>query len=157
MTSERLHGEGTDENQQAAPEKNLDSALDALQGILESRHVVPDRPPAEPDPPPLAFSESSRSTLPLLDEVVIPGGLLDEEISDFTDDEPGVEPLEEMPPYSDLLSRLGSELEIIIENCVDEALSQARQDLMVQIKNHLDIVLPEILYQLTRRNDEDQG
>ncbi len=157
MTSERLHGEDAEDNHQATPEKNLDNALDALQGILESRHVVPERPPTEPDPPPLAFSESPRVTLPLLDEVVIPGGLLDEEINDFADDEPGGAPLEEMPPYSDLLSRLGSELEIIIENCVDEALSQARQDLMVQIKNHLDIVLPEILYQLTRRNDEDQG
>ncbi len=157
MTSERLHGKDADENQPTTPEKNLDSALDALQGILESRHVVPDRPPTQPDPPPLAFSESSQGTLPLLDDVVIPGGLLDEETSDLTDDEPGVEPLEEMPPYADLLSRLGSELEIIIENCVDEALSQARQDLMVRIKNHLDIVLPEILYQLTRRNDGDQG
>ncbi len=157
MTDERLDGEDTDENQQEMPEKNLDSALDALQGILESRHVVPDEPPTEPDPPPLTFSESSQEPLPLLDEVVILGGLLDEEISDDTHEEPGVEPLQEMAPYSDLLSRLGSELEIIIENCVDEALRQARQDLMVQIKNHLDIVLPEILYQLTRRNNEDQG
>ena len=155
MTSERLHGQDADENQKATPEKDLDSALDALQGILERRHVVPGQPPTEPDPPPLPFSQSTQDTLPLVDEIVIPGGLLDEESGGLQDDEPASEPLEEMPPYSDLLSRLASELEIIIENCVDEALSQARQDLMVQIKNHLDIVLPEILYQLGRRNIED--
>ncbi len=76
---------------------------------------------------------------------------------ELPEDEPRAGSLEEMPPYSDLLSRLGSELEIIIESCVDEALTQARRDLMVQIKNHLDIVLPEILYQLTRRNSDEQG
>ncbi len=155
MTSERSHGKDAHENQQAKPRKDLDSALDALQGILEHRHVVPDQPPTELDPPPLPFSRSSQDTLPLLDEVVIPGGLLDAETDGFQGDKPASEPLEEMPPYSDLLSRLASELEIIIENCVDEALSQAKQDLMVQIKNHLDIVLPEILYQLTRRNSAD--
>ena len=157
MASEPLDGDGKDRSKHPASDKDLDAALDTLQGILENRHVVPDRTPPEPEPPPLGFPESSPEPLPLLNEVVIPGGLLDEGMLELPDDEPRTQSLEEMPPYSDLLSRLGSELEIIIENCVDEALTQARRDLMVQIKNHLDIVLPEILYQLTRRNSEDQG
>ncbi len=157
MTSEPLDGDHRDETQHAVDDKDLDTALDTLQGILESRHVVPDKAPMELEPPPLTFSESSPEPLPVLNEVVIPGGLLDEEESELPGDEAAAEPLEEMPPYADLLSRLGSELEIIIENCVDEALTQARRDLMVQTKNHLDIVLPEILFQLTKRNSEDQS
>ncbi|MDJ0862203.1 MAG: hypothetical protein QNK18_10160 [Gammaproteobacteria bacterium] len=155
MTSEPLHGDDNDEKRQGASDKGLDGALDTLQGILEKRHVVPDPAGNEPEPPPLGFREDAAESLPLLDEVVIPGGLLDEGTTGLPDDPSPAEPLEAMPPYADLLNRLGSELEIIIESCVDEALTQARQDLMIQIKNHLDIVLPEILYQLTRRQSED--
>ncbi len=155
MTSDPLHADDNDENRQGASDNGLDGALDTLQGILEKRHVVQNPAGSEPEPPPLNFREGAGDSLPLLDEVVIPGGLLDQGMTDLSDDHPTAEPLEAMPPYADLLSRLGSELEIIIESCVDEALTQARQDLMIQIKNHLDIVLPEILYQLTRRQSED--
>ncbi len=88
MTSEPLHGDDNDDNHQAEADKDLDSALDTLQGILESRHVVPDQSPSEPEPPPLGFAESSSEPLPLLNEVVIPGGLLDEGATGLPGEEP---------------------------------------------------------------------
>ena len=81
---------------------------------------------------------------------MIPGDLLEEEASEEPP-ERGPIHLEAVPAYADLLSRLASELDIIIESCVDEALAQAKQDLLVKIKNHLDIVLPEILDEMSRR------
>ena len=44
-----MHGKDADDTQQATSKKDLDSALDDLQGILERRHVVPNQPPAEPE------------------------------------------------------------------------------------------------------------
>ena len=145
-------GEGTT---QVVSDEDLDTALDTLQSILESRRVVSDRSStgtrhSEPS------WQQEQETLPLLDDVVLPGTMIDDEKSIADDAAVPTEPMEPMPPYGDLVSRLASELDVIIENCVDEALGQAKREILVQIKHHLDIVLPEILYELVKRQAENQ-
>jgi len=131
------------------PQNALDNALDTLQGILERHHGVLD-----PQDSGHADKADQRSEpLPLLEEVIIRGTDAETEATDLPpeEEEPSPPPLEAVPPYADLLNRLASELDIIIESCVDEALAQAKHDLLVKIKNHLDIVLPEILDELSKR------
>ncbi len=130
-------------------------ALETLQSILESRHVVPDDGPADAEHPEHPW-DPKQDTLPLLEEVVVPGAVLDDETTPPSKPITPAEPMAPVPPYTDLLSRLASELDVIIESCVDEALDQAKQEMMAQIKHHLDIVLPEMLDELIRRQDEDQ-
>jgi hypothetical protein len=125
----------------------LDDALNRLEGMLARQHAVPEQ---EPGPKPEETTGPEAEPLPLLDEVVSPGDLFE-----VGAPQPGPVRLEAVPAYGDLLSRLASELDIIIESCVDEALAQAKQDLPVKIKNHLDIVLPEILDELSRRQADD--
>ncbi|MCP4040827.1 MAG: hypothetical protein GY731_02570 [Gammaproteobacteria bacterium] len=60
-----------------------------------------------------------------------------------------------LPVHNDLTLRLVNELEIIIEDSVAETLSQAKRELITKVKNHLDIVLPEILAELERRREEE--
>lgn len=142
-------------------EEELEEALSTLEHILRHRHVVPDY--HEQTPPPVDHEEA----LPILKDVVIPGDpparlAMDAEpdgafeVHDVYD-----ESLEPAPHHDDLVVRLVNELDIIIESCVDDALAAAKRELMVKMKNHLDIVLPEILEELERRrfdpDDDDQG
>ena len=131
----------------------LDEALSRLEGMLEQHDVVPEEEQGSASDA-LDASRLEPEPLPLLDEVVIPG-------DDFLDESPGEvttgasAPMQTPPAYTDLLSRLASELDIVIESCVDEALEQARQHLVAKIKNHLEIVLPEILDEMSRRQSDD--
>ncbi|MDZ7751999.1 MAG: hypothetical protein U5S82_10105 [Gammaproteobacteria bacterium] len=142
-------------------EEELDEALSTLEHILRHRHVVPD------DHPHAAAAADHDEALPILKDVVIPGDpptplAMDTgpdgafEVHDSYD-----ESLEPAPHHDDLVVRLVNELEIIIESCVDDALAAAKRNLMVKMKNHLDIVLPEILDELEHRrfetDDDDQA
>ena len=126
--------------------EELDDALSTLEHILRHRHVVPsghqgDSPPAADD------------HLPLLKNVVVPGDppaplpFAEEDDADFGPEEAAGP----APHHDDLVVRLVNELEIIIESSVDDALAAAKRELMVKMKTHLDIVLPEILDELARR------
>jgi hypothetical protein len=130
------------ETPEARKDAALDSALNTLEDILQHRRVVSREGDTPPEPPP-------GETLPLLRDVVIPG----EPGARRDDLEP--EPLH-LPPHDDLVRRLVSELDIIIESCVDAALAEAKKDLMGKLKNHLEIVLPEILDELERRMGDDE-
>lgn len=131
-------------------EHPLEGALNDLEGILEDRHVVPEPPPSEesapepePNEAPPSAQEPTTEPLPLLDDVVVPG--------DPDMPPPGTIQHDDLPPHDDLITRLVNELEIIIEGCVDEALANAKTDFMAKMKNHLEIVLPEMLDELSRR------
>jgi hypothetical protein len=152
MSTDPKQPDKNERRPQRVSQDALDDALNRLEGMLARQHVVAEEEPA-PEPQETAVPEPE--PLPLLDEVVIPGDLLEEEASEEPP-ERGPIHLETVPAYADLLSRLASELDIIIESCVDEALAQAKQDLLLKIKNHLDIVLPEILDEMSRRQADGQ-
>ena len=161
--------------QPGSPVEALDGVLDALQGMLERRHVVPpgthghaaDRAtvPERGTPSHPADAED----LPVLDQVVIPGASLASPPGPVAPKreparvvaappiEPATEPLEPLraptlPAYDDLVKRLMSEVEVIIENSLDDALARARKEIRARIKQHLDIVLPAILEELKARD-----
>jgi hypothetical protein len=149
-------------------DEDLDGALNALEDMLENRHVVPEHaahaPQGEraPGPKPFALEQED---LPLLDEVVIPGNPVPER--DRL--EPTVPQLHEphgsqgsprVPQYYDLMARLVNEMNVIVESSIDDALSEAKREVLARLKNHLDIVLPEIVDELLQRCedlDDDSG
>ncbi len=113
-------------------------------------------------------------TIPLLNDVVIPGigitprdpaeaeskahGLVPEQLDqaammaqltgppaatgagEFTEPE-----LDEAALRRRLADRLASEVEVIVQACLEVAVSNACDEIRVQVRNHLDIILPEIV------------
>lgn len=126
------------------PVAALDGALDALQGMLERQRVVP---------PGADLAED----LPVLDQVVIPGaGARGARPAPPPSREPAPEhpwptPPPALPAHDDLLKRLTSEVEVIIEETLSEALARVRKEIRARVKQHLDIVLPEVLEELMSR------
>ncbi len=159
------------QKQESGPSvESLGSALNALEGILEDQHVVPGS--SIPTKANTGSSSDEQETIPLLEDIVIPG----QKLTDATETTTGAgDPYETeagavlpehshssasmhprhtvLPVHNDLTLRLVNELEIIIEDSVAETLSQAKQELITKVKNHLDIVLPEILAELERRRE----
>ena len=134
-------------------EESLNEALSDLEQMLDRQRPEPEatEPAGEPVP-----EDGDQYTIPLLDDVVIPGveipapaptQALAADISptDF-DDEPAVR--------RRLAERLASEVEVIVQDRVESALESAREEIREQVRNHIDIILPEIveeLIQLRRR------
>jgi hypothetical protein len=134
-----------------SPVAALDGALDALQGMLERQRVVPPGAGAEDGGP--------DDDLPVLDQVVIPGAgaAAPRPIATGAPREPTTEPLWATPPpalpaHDDLVKRLTSEVEVIIEEALAEALARARKEIRARVSQHLDIVLPEVLEELVTRS-----
>jgi hypothetical protein len=123
-----------------APDERVDleRVLSTLEGMLASRDARADAAAPGPD-----------DQLPLLSNVVVPGDPARAGL-----DPGGPEASAPLPPHEDLVQRLASEIEVIIEGCMDEALRNARKQVMAQLSRHLEIVLPEILEELERRRDD---
>ncbi len=132
---------------------SLGGAINTLEDILEDQHVAPDGPDlAGPEGDEVGEgSLAEPEIIPLLNNVIVPGQALNRSDGPVVEDVAMQEELPEIPPHDDLVLRLVNELEIIIEGRVDEALASAKKDLMASIKNHLEIVLPEMLDELERR------
>ena len=89
-------------------------------------------------------------TIPLLDEVIIPGpqgrspppAAHVAESSVYDDDEPAMR--------KRLAERLASEIEVIMQDRLEAALDKAREEIRMQVRNHLDITLPEIVEELNQ-------
>ena len=132
-------------------EASLNDALSDLERMLEQQ-----------GPEPLESENTSGEehyTIPLLNEVVIPGPGVppqsaapiaagSHDSDSFDDDEPALR--------RRLAARLASEIEVIVYDRLERAIEQAKDDLREQVRNHLDIILPEIvediLQQRQRRN-----
>lgn len=134
-------------------EESLHEALNDLEQMLE-RHEGPhgERRPAVPD------DEDEPDRIPLLDEVVIPGtavpaarqpGTARGEQTDPIDDEPALR--------RRLATRLASEIEVIVQDRMEAAVEAASAQITQQVRNHIDIMLPEIVDEFMRikRRGED--
>jgi hypothetical protein len=134
----------------SAAEESLTDALNGLEQILEHRHsahsLAPrpgaDRPgPAPADP---------QYTIPLLHDVVVPGG--DGSPGQFANHDHDVPPatgIEDDEAYRKLAERLANEIEVIVQARVEAAVNGATKDIRDQVRNHLEIMLPEIIEELT--------
>jgi hypothetical protein len=139
----------------SAAEESLTDALNGLEQILEHRRKAPterDQREAKPSTPPPATD--GQYTIPMLHDVVVQGadgrghpaehehGAAAQ--ADAADDE----------AYLKLAERLANEIEVIVQARVEDAVSQAATDIREQVRNHLEIMLPEIIEELnalTRR------
>lgn len=131
----------------SAAEESLSDALNGLEQILVNRHRAPSpaETPAESTPTPA--SENSQYTIPLLHDVVVPGGDGPAEQSeghgqahppDLDDDE----------ACRKLAERLANEIEVIVQARVEAAVLEAAGDIREQVRTHLEIMLPELIEEL---------
>ena len=98
--------------------------------------------------------------IPLLDEVVRPGSEVHASPSSSSANEPRIdhdaETADENNDNSEpavrrrLAERLASEIEIITQDRIEAALEKAREEIRVQVRNHLDIILPEVVEELSQ-------
>ena len=119
-------------------------AIDALEALLETRHGMPSEPASVASTP---IEHEGQYTIPLLNEVVLPGHRAALEESP---------PPELSPMARRLFDRLASEIDVIVQTGVDDALKAAARDIRQRVKDHVAIVLPEILDELSH-DDSDEN
>ena len=143
----------------SAAEESLSDALNGLEQILENRQgatpVVknPDHGQANPT------NDDSGHPIPLLHDAVVPGS--GAPAGERTGQRPGAAPpapdLEDDQACRKLAQRLANEIEVIVQARVEAAVHEAAGDIREQVRNHLEIMLPEIIeefYALGRRQGD---
>ena len=133
----------TQDSIERSGELSLSDALNDLEQMLESQEAeaLPSR--VEPDLPPLG----EQYTIPLLDDIVSPGSSVEEELDHNSLPVAGerLSSIEEDSDCQKVIDRLSSEIEVIVQAGMEEALDRAKQDITEQVKKHIEIILPEIL------------
>jgi hypothetical protein len=137
---------------------NMPQALAAIAGAA----LTADEPEGEPD-------RSKQYSIPLLDEVVVVGaanhdnatvpieGSSEEAYTGLIDHGPEFEALRASAgQYRPIFERLASEIEIIVQAGVDDAVKAAARSIRRRVNEHIEIVLPEILDELARKNRSDE-
>jgi hypothetical protein len=141
------------------PDQTL-SALDDLESLLSDKHDLP-HPQAGtntvlvPVVDPRSELEAAHAsefgveldgqyTIPLLEDVVKPGHTT-----------PLDAPIRLSPVAQRLFERLASEIDVIVQTGVDDALKAAARDIRKRVKQHVAIVLPEILDELANEDDSE--
>ena len=120
---------------------SLNKALNDLEQILENSETEPKPRPAEPD------LLGDQYTIPLLDDVVAPGTELGEDLDDIpvVTSARRLLSLEDDVDCQNVINRLNSEIEVIVQAGLEKALDKAKKDITDQVKKHVSIILPEIL------------
>lgn len=117
-------------------------ALQALELMLEQRHGL-----AEGTGGQGPFTEhDGQYRIPLLDEVLSPGNVRAATRRESS-------PTELSPAAQRLFERLASEIDVIVQSGIDEALRTAAKSIRARVKQHVSIVLPEILDELAHEDD----
>lgn len=130
-----------DTNAPRASSTDNDGALDAiddLETLLSERHGMPAKAGER-------VELDGQYTIPLLNEVVRQGQ---------EDIDPGRPPPTLSPQAQRLFERLASEIDVIVQTGVDDALKAAARDIRKRVKDHVSIVLPEILDELSHADDD---
>jgi len=133
----------------SAAEESLTDALNGLEQILEHRQRAPSvvREPDTKQPSPT--SADAQYTIPLLHDVVVPG--VEESAEPIPERERREMPesdVDDDEAYRKLAERLANEIEVIVQARIEAAVGEAAKDIREQIRNHLEIMLPEIIEEL---------
>ena len=130
--------------------ESLNDALDSLEDMLD-RHDgrAPRESAAEEDMLPEdgddeEDGDDAQYSIPLLNDIVTPPRLH------------AVPMPQAMPSDGDdyaeavtrMAARLSSEIDVIVQSAVDEAIDLLRRDIGERLREHLDITLPEVLEEL---------
>ena len=136
---------------------SLHLALSDLERMLDGQESAEGTEPgAEPGGPELD-EDGEQYTIPLLDEVAIPGPsavvppapAAAEPVAPLADDEPSIR--------ARIAERIASEIDVIAQDRIERALESAREEIREQVRNHLDIILPEIVEELTQARRRQDG
>lgn len=130
-------------------EESLSEALNGLEQILERRqpgsHAPSKLDDADGEPAPA----DAQYTIPLLHDVVVPGAEAapgrSGELAGAEHLEPGID---EEEAHRKLAEKLANEIEVIVQTRVETAVQEAADVIREQIRNHLEIMLPEIIEEL---------
>lgn len=129
-----------------AAEASLNEALSDLERILESQRDAPEKADKT-----TATPAGEQYNIPLLDNVVHPGGTADDDTPEHyvpPTAPPGSPEYEEACRI--LVTRIANEIEVIVQSRIETALSSATEEIRQQVKNHIEIMLPEILDEIMR-------
>ena len=142
----------------SAAEESLSDALNGLEQILENRQGAPSKAKDSDESQRIAANEDSQYTIPLLHDVVVPGS--DGSVGQSAEAHPGQAPgpeLDDDEACRKLAERLANEIEVIVQARIEAAVREAAEDIHEQVRNHLEIMLPEIIeefYALARRKGD---
>jgi len=139
----------------ADAEESLSEALSGLERILVKRQrrsrpqdVAPGEPAARESaqrPP----ADDAQYTIPMLNEVVAPGDEIPPlPAAGAADVQPPEAGPEEEELCRRLTERLANEIEVLVQARIETAVQEAAGDIREQVRNHLEIMLPEILEEL---------
>ncbi len=144
----------------SASQAALDRALDDLEAVLKREHGLPEAPEGPDHPTRQGIDDDGQYTIPLLNDVVVPGSMDLPSIDSADGPElfaapPTPPPLSEDAACQHVVRRLASELDVIIQAGVEDALRDAKKRIMREVKNHIEITLPEILDEITQNRGTD--
>ena len=139
--------------QARAAKASLNDALNDLEQILQKRRPSADagsRPSSE-------VSSRQQYDIPLLHDMVVPG-------KEVTGAPPAGHERPEPPKpgsaeYEEacrlLVARIANEIEVIVQSRIEAALESATDEIRKQVKNHIEIMLPEILDEMTHERGRE--
>jgi len=133
----------------SAAEESLSDALNGLERILEHRRATPHAAKAPRAEQADAAPTDAQYTIPLLHDVVVPGGDAAGGQMDVKSASASVAAeVDDDEAYRKLAERLANEIEVIVQARVEEALQEASNDIREQVRKHLEIMLPELVEEL---------
>lgn len=137
-----------------AAKASLNEALSDLEQILEKR-----RPSADSRKKRAADIPARRQyDIPLLDEVIRPGrGAADRPTAgNESPAPPGPGSADYEEACRLLVARIANEIEVIVQSRIEAALQSATDEIRRQVKNHIEIMLPEILDEITHERSREE-
>lgn len=141
----------------APAEESLSEALSGLEQILEQRRRARSGAERPPEVAPRTEPADAQYTIPLLHDVVVPGGDDASGLAAGSDGPQALEPgVDEEEMCRKLSERLANEIEVLVQARIETAVQEAAEDIREQVRNHLEIMLPEIIEELNslgRRRD----
>jgi hypothetical protein len=139
----------------SAAEASLSDALNGLEQILENRQGVPSEAQNPDGSPPDPASDDSQLTIPLLHDVVAPGD--DGPVGRQSHGAAQEPDLEDDEACRKLAQRLANEIEVIVRARVEAAVHEAAEEIRGQVRNHLEIMLPEIIEEFRALGRRQRG
>jgi hypothetical protein len=144
----------TESRKTRAAKVSLSEALNDLEQILEKQRPSADsteRQAAETRP-------GQQYDIPLLDNVIMPGrGVAETPSADNSAPEPpGPGSAEYEQACRLLVARIANEIEVIVQSRIEAALQSATDEIRQQVKNHIEIMLPEILDEITHERGGEE-
>jgi hypothetical protein len=137
-----------------AAKASLNEALNDLEQILEKR-----KPPATSGKKRVAETPARRQyDIPLLDEMIRPGRVVADRPA--AGNQAPAPPVPGSAEYEEacrlLVARIANEIEVIVQSRIEAALQSATDEIRRQVKNHIEIMLPEILDEITQERSREE-